>query len=55
MDLYDNPEAIRILIDKVSDFTRSLAGSLQEAGIDILSFYDDFGAQDRLQIDPAHC
>ncbi|HEB32763.1 MAG TPA: hypothetical protein ENI15_18105 [Spirochaetes bacterium] len=54
MDLHDNPEAIRVLIDKVSDFTLSLASSLQEAGLDILSFYDDFGAQDRLQIDPAH-
>ena len=54
MDLYDNPEAIRVLIEKVSDFTLSLASNLQNAGVDILSFYDDFGAQDRLQIDPVH-
>jgi uroporphyrinogen decarboxylase len=52
MDLHDNPEIIRALIEKVAGFTLTLASKLQEAGLDILSFYDDFGAQDRLQIDP---
>jgi len=50
LDLYDQPEAIREIVEKISTFVLDLALSLQEAGVDMLAFYDDFGQQDRLQI-----
>lgn len=54
MDLYENPDIVEVLFEKVSSFTSELARLLQNAGLDILSFYDDFGAQDKLQINPKH-
>jgi uroporphyrinogen decarboxylase len=54
VDLYENPEFVETLVEKVADFTLSFSGALQAAGLDVLSYYDDFGAQDRLQISPRH-
>ena len=53
-DLYDNPEIISAIVEKISNFDIKLATALQDIGVDILAFYDDFGAQDKLQISPKH-
>lgn len=37
-DIYDNPRLIGVLVDKVAEFTRTLALLLQEIGVDILAF-----------------
>jgi uroporphyrinogen decarboxylase len=52
LDLYENPSFIEAIVNKVAAFTRDLALALQDAGVDILAFYDDFGQQDRLQVSP---
>jgi uroporphyrinogen decarboxylase len=54
MDYIANPKIVEAMVDKVSNFTGELARRFQEIGLDILSFYDDFGAQDKLQISPGH-
>jgi uroporphyrinogen decarboxylase len=52
LDIHEDPAYVDALVDKVAGFTLSLAIALQDAGVDILAFYDDFGQQDRLQISP---
>jgi uroporphyrinogen decarboxylase len=52
LDIYEDPAYVDALVAKVAGFTMTLALALQEAGVDILAFYDDFGQQDRLQISP---
>jgi len=54
MDYIANPAVVEAMVDKVSAFTGELARRFQEIGLDVLAFYDDFGAQDKLQINPRH-
>ena len=54
MDFIDNPAIVEAMIEKLSAFTGEMARRFQDIGLDILSFYDDFGAQDKLQINPKH-
>ena len=54
LDLYEYPEIVRAIVEKFHNFTLKLATSLQEIGVDILCFCDDFGTQNGLQISPAH-
>ncbi len=54
LDLYDNIEVIYLLIQKVKEFTLKLSLKAVEIGVDILSFYDDFGMQTGLQISKKH-
>ncbi|NLX20643.1 MAG: hypothetical protein GXY55_03085 [Phycisphaerae bacterium] len=48
-----NPSLTEALIAKVADYTRQLALASAQAGIDVLCFYDDAGAQTGMQISPA--
>lgn len=54
LDLYDNQHIVSAIVERVSGFVLNLATLLQDIGVDILAFYDDFGTQDRLQIKPEH-
>jgi uroporphyrinogen decarboxylase len=53
-DLYDHPEYVEALTEKVSEFTKILALATVRAGADVLAFYDDAGMQTALQISPVH-
>jgi uroporphyrinogen decarboxylase len=54
IDLYENPEFVDALLEKVSELTQNLAVATVRAGVDVLAFYDDAGMQTALQISPAH-
>jgi uroporphyrinogen decarboxylase len=54
MDYIANPSIVEAMVEKVAAFTGELARRFQGIGLDVLSFYDDFGAQDRLQVNPKH-
>jgi len=51
-DYYDNPELIKLIIEKVALFVEELSTKNINAGVDILCFYDDLGSQNGLQISP---
>ncbi|MCL4386522.1 MAG: hypothetical protein M1475_02865 [Actinobacteria bacterium] len=51
-DYYDNPELIKLIIEKVAFFVDELSMKNISAGVDILCFYDDLGSQNGLQISP---
>ncbi|MHB1376071.1 MAG: uroporphyrinogen decarboxylase family protein [Candidatus Humimicrobiaceae bacterium] len=51
-DYYDNPEIIKLIIEKVAFFVEDLSMKNINAGVDILCFYDDLGSQNGLQISP---
>ena len=51
-DYYDNPELIKLIIEKVSKFVEDLSLKNINAGVDVLCFYDDLGSQNGLQISP---
>lgn len=52
MDLLQGPEMAEAVLQKVSDYTKTLALESARAGIDVLCFYDDAGMQTGLQIAP---
>jgi len=45
MRLYTHPEAIAFLLDRISDVNARIAAAYAEAGVDIIWFGDDLGAQ----------
>ncbi|MBT9147592.1 MAG: hypothetical protein DDT32_01354 [Syntrophomonadaceae bacterium] len=51
-DLLLAPTRAKAVVDKVKGFTKKLALASQEAGCDVLAFYDDAGMQSSLQISP---
>jgi len=51
-DLILAPVTAQTVVEKVKKFTKKLALTSQEAGADILAFYDDAGTQSSLQIGP---
>jgi uroporphyrinogen decarboxylase len=51
-DYYDHPEIAKAIIKKVADFVWYLTSKNIESGINILCYYDDFGTQQSLQINP---
>lgn len=53
VDLAIRPEMAGCILDKCEGLALNTAMSLAEAGVDILAFYDDAGAQRQLQISPA--
>jgi len=52
VDLLAAPELAQAIISKVAAFTKKLALATAEAGIDVLSFYDDAGSQYGMQVSP---
>lgn len=54
MDLYDNPKIVYTLIDKLINWSIKLTTTLEEIGVDILMYGDDYGTQNSLQISPEH-
>lgn len=52
VDLLADPPLARAIIARVSAFTAKLALATAEAGIDVLSFYDDAGSQYGMQVSP---
>jgi uroporphyrinogen decarboxylase len=53
VDLAIRPDMAASILDKCEGLALRTAFSLAEAGVDILAFYDDAGAQKQLQISPA--
>jgi len=54
MDIYDRPQIVGILADKFMEFDLEMVDALQEIGVDMLTFCDDFGTQNGLQISADH-
>ena len=52
IDLVSRPEMAEALIRKVASFTQRFAREHAKCGVEILCFYDDYGMQSCLQIDP---
>ncbi|NLJ50416.1 MAG: hypothetical protein GX428_12675 [Candidatus Atribacteria bacterium] len=53
IDLLTRPDLAQVLLRKVSDFTLQFAQAHAKAGVEILCFYDDYGMQNCLQINPS--
>ena len=53
IDLMTRPEFAQTLLRKVAEFTDKFARAHAEAGVEILCFYDDYGMQSCLQINPS--
>ena len=53
VDLLARPVFAQTLLQKVADFTYKFARAHAEAGVEILCFYDDYGMQSCLQINPS--
>jgi uroporphyrinogen decarboxylase len=52
IDLLTQPEFAQIILQKVAGFTYRFARAHAEAGVEILCFYDDYGMQSCLQVNP---
>ena len=52
MDLAANPDMAEAIIEKVAEYTKTLALKTARTGIDVLCFYDDAGMQTGMQISP---
>ena len=52
MDLAMNPGVAEAVLQKVTDYTTTLAMETARMGVDVLCFYDDAGMQSGMQISP---
>jgi len=53
MDIYDNEDNLKMLIDILVDMNLHMIGEYKKAGVDGYLWADDWGLQDRLMISPA--
>ena len=52
VDLLEEPDLARAIVEKAAGFTTRLALETARAGIDVLAFYDDAGSQWGMQVSP---
>ena len=53
IDLIERPEMAKVILNRVSQLTTTMASILSELGVDILCLYGDMGSQDRLLLSPS--
>jgi hypothetical protein len=53
MDIYDNEDNLKMLIDILVDMNMHMIGEYKKAGVDGYMWCDDWGLQNRLMISPA--